>query len=55
MAAAKHIRLVLEEAQRKITPPADAETVLADGNAVLSALATGCPRSVRGSIHDSIL
>jgi len=54
-AAAGHIRLVLEEAQRKITPSADAETVLTDGNEVLSALAAGCPQSASGSIHDSIL
>ncbi len=54
-AAAGHIRLVMEEAKRTITPSADAETVLADGNEVLSALAARRPQSARGSIHDSIL
>lgn len=54
-AAAKHVRLVLEEAHRQITPSADSEIVLADGNEVLSALAAGQPQSSRSSIHDSIL
>lgn len=54
-ASAKHIRLILEEAHRQITPSADSEIVLAEGDEVLSALAAGRPQSARSSIHDSIL
>lgn len=55
VAAARHIRLVLEEARREITEPADMESLLTDGDEVLSALEAGRPLSARGSTHDFIL
>lgn len=55
MAAARHIRLVLEEAKREITETADVESLLADGYDTLSALEAGRPQSARGSTHDLIL
>lgn len=55
VAAARHIQLVLEEAKREITQPADVESLLADGNHVLSALEAGRPHSACGSTHDLIL
>ena len=54
-AAAKHIRLVLEEAKREITQPTDVESLLAYGGETLSALQAGRPPSARGSTHDLIL
>jgi uncharacterized membrane protein len=54
-AAARHIRLVLEEAKREIKQSADVESLLAYGDEVLRALAAGHPESARSSIHDSIL
>ncbi|CUS35982.1 conserved hypothetical protein [Candidatus Nitrospira nitrificans] len=55
VAAARHIRLVLEEARREITEPADMESLLAEGDEVLRALEAGRPLSARGSTHDFIL
>lgn len=55
VAAAKHIRLVLEEAKRDITQSADMESVLVDGNGALRALETGRPQSASGSRVDLTL
>ncbi len=55
MAAARHIRLVLEEAKREITQPADVESLLADVDDALGALEVGRPQTARSSTHDSIL
>jgi uncharacterized membrane protein len=52
VAAAGHIRLVLEAAQREITPPTDVESVLADGNDALNAIEADRPQSASGSTHD---
>ncbi|HEU5408784.1 MAG TPA: DUF2254 domain-containing protein [Nitrospira sp.] len=52
MAAARHIRLVLEEAKREITQPADIENLLADANEALSMLEAGRPQTAHGSTHD---
>ena len=54
-AAARHIRLVMEEAKREIKQSVDAESLLAYGDEVLRALAAGRPEAARSSIHDSIL
>lgn len=52
MAAARHIRLVLEEAKREITQRADIESLLADANEALSMLEAGRPQTAHGSTHD---
>src|SRR6185437_8213623 len=52
MAAARHIRLVLEEAKREITQPADIENLLTDTNEALSAIEASQPQTAHGSTHD---
>jgi len=47
-ACARHVRLVLEDAERETAQPADLEAVRADGAAALSALAAGRPRGGGG-------
>jgi uncharacterized membrane protein len=55
MAAARHIRLVLAEAKREITQPADVESLIADADDALGALEVGRPQTARSSTHDLIL
>jgi uncharacterized membrane protein len=55
MAAARHIRLVLEEAKREITQPADVESLIADADDALGAFEVGRPQTARSSTHDLIL
>ncbi len=52
MVAAEHIRLVMEEAKREITQPADIENLLTDANEALSMLEAGRPQTAHGSTHD---
>ncbi|HWG96513.1 MAG TPA: DUF2254 domain-containing protein, partial [Nitrospira sp.] len=52
MVATKHIRLVMEEAKREITQPADIENLLTDANEALSMLEAGRPQMAHGSTHD---
>lgn len=54
-AAAKNIRLVLEDATREATQPADLEGLLAEGAEALSALEADRPQLVSGSARDLTL
>ena len=54
-AAARHIRLVLEDATRDATQPADLEGLLAEGADALSALEADHPQLVPGSARDLTL
>lgn len=54
-AAAKNIRLVLEDATREATQPADLEGLLAEGADALSALEADRPQLVPGSVRDLTL
>jgi uncharacterized membrane protein len=47
-ACARHLRLVLEDANRETAQPADAQAVMEDGAAALSALGADCPQAVGG-------
>jgi uncharacterized membrane protein len=47
-ACAHHLRLVLEDANRETAQPADAQAVMEDGAAALSALGADHPQAVRG-------
>jgi uncharacterized membrane protein len=53
--AAKHIRLVLEDAKREAAQPADLEGLLAEGAAALSALEADGPPTGSGSARDLTL
>ena len=54
-AAAKNIRLVLEDATREATQPADLEGLLAEGTDAFSALEADRPQLVPGSVRDLTL
>jgi len=54
-AAAKNIRLVLEDATREATQPADLEGLLAEGADALSALEADHPQLAPGSVRDLTL
>jgi uncharacterized membrane protein len=54
-AAAKHIRLVLEDAKREAAQPADLEGLLAEGAAALSTLEADSPPTGSGSARDLTL
>ena len=47
-ACARHLRLVLEDANRETAQPADAQAVMEDGAAALSALGADYPQAVGG-------
>ncbi len=54
-AAARHIRLVLEDAKREAAQPADLEGLVAEGTAALSELETDHPQLATGSSRDLTL
>lgn len=54
-AAAKHIRLVIEDATRMVTQPADLEGLRAEGAEALSALEAASPELTPGSARDLTL
>jgi uncharacterized membrane protein len=54
-ATARHIRLVLDDAKRETTQPADLEGLLAEGAAALSELEGDRPQLTPGSARDLTL